>query len=250
MPHGPDGALATVADRFYCPDPPVDGLLILSGAEAHHLARVRRVGLGAVVEVFDGRGSAWRAEVRGLGKERVDLSVLGPAPRGRIAPCSLTLATALPKGDRVDWLVEKATELGVARLVPLLTARSVVDPRGGKLDRLRRYVVEAAKQCGRDRLMDLDSPVPWDQFLHQATPPIRLIAHPGGDPAPTWPRSGPDRAAALAVGPEGGFTAAEVDDARAAGWQPASLGGTLLRIETAGLAGCAVILALAGGTEP
>ena len=235
-----------MADRFYCPDPPVDGRLTLAGDEARHLARVRRVGAGEVVVTFDGRGAAWRAEVRGIGRDRVELAVLGPADPGRVASCDLTLATALPKGDRVDWLVEKATELGVARLMPLLTERSVVDPRAGKLDRLRRLVVEAAKQCGRARLMEIADPAPWPDLVGRDSTPIRLIAHPGGSPASAWPRAGTTRAATLAIGPEGGFTDAEVDAARAAGWVPAGLGATLLRIETAGLAGAAVLLSLAG----
>ena len=235
-----------MADRFFCPVPPIDGRLTLTGDEARHLARIRRVGVGEVVEAFDGRGAAWRAEVRAIARDRVDLAVLGPADPGRVAPCELTLATALPKGERVDWLVEKATELGVARLVPLRTGRSVVDPRAGKIDRLRRLVVEAAKQSGRARLMEIADPLPWPDLLRRDGSPIRLIAHPGGAPATAWPRAGRARAAVLAVGPEGGFTDAEVDAARAAGWLTAGLGATLLRIETAGLAGSAVVLALAG----
>jgi len=236
-----------LADRFFCPEPPIDGRLTLTGDEARHLARVRRVGAGEVVVTFDGRGAAWRAEVRGIGRDRIDLSVLGPADPGGVAPCELTLATALPKGDRVDWLVEKATELGVARLVPLRTERSVVDPRAGKLDRLRRLVVEAAKQSGRARLMEIADPLPWPDLLVRNTAPVRLVAHPGGSPATAWPRADRDRPAVLAVGPEGGFTDGEVDAAHAAGWLPADLGANLLRIETAGLAGAAVVLALAGG---
>src|SRR4051812_23439804 len=142
-----------MADRFYCPDPPVEGFLTLSGDEARHLIRVRRLGPGDVVEVFDGRGTALRAEVAGVGRDRVELAVRGGPLPDRVAPCLLTLATAVPKADRFDWLVEKATELGVARLVPLRTERSVVDPRATKLDRLRRAIIEAAKQCGRNRLM-------------------------------------------------------------------------------------------------
>jgi 16S rRNA (uracil1498-N3)-methyltransferase len=133
-----------LADRFYCPEPPIDGRMTLEGDEARHLIRVRRVGLGEGVEVFDGRGSVYRAEVSGLGRDRVDLTIRGVGPSGRPTACRLTLATAVPKGDRFDWLVEKATELGVARLVPLVTERSVVAPRSAKLDRLRRVIVEAS----------------------------------------------------------------------------------------------------------
>jgi 16S rRNA (uracil1498-N3)-methyltransferase len=236
-----------MADRFYSPDPPIAGRLVLTGDEARHLARVRRLRSGDVVEVFDGRGTAYRAEVTGLGGGRVELAVRGDPLPDRVAPCHLSLATAVPKADRFDWLVEKATELGVARLVPLRTGRSVVDPRSTKLERLRRVIVEAAKQCGRSGLMTLDDPVPWVSFARQESAEVRLVAHPGGEPAASWPRVGRGGRVTLAVGPEGGFDAEEVEAGRAAGWRIVGLGCTLLRIETAGLAGAAVILALATG---
>ena len=114
-------------DRFYCPKPPIDGLAVLEGDEARHLIRVRRVDVGEMVELFDGRGSAYRAKVSSLGRDRVELTITGLSGEGGVARLSLTLATAVPKGERFDWLVEKATELGVSRLIPLVTERSVVD---------------------------------------------------------------------------------------------------------------------------
>jgi 16S rRNA (uracil1498-N3)-methyltransferase len=238
-----------VADRFYCPDPVVDGRLTLTGEEAHHLARVRRVKSGDVVEVFDGRGSAWRAEVQAIQRDRADLVVLGGPLPDRSASCPLTLAAAIPKGDRCDWLVEKATELGIDRLVPLVTERSVVDPRSGKLDRLRRVIVEASKQCGRNRLMVLEPSAPWADYLSEETASTRLVAHPGGRPPSSWAPTALGERVALAVGPEGGFTDVEIAAARDAGWQDVSLGPTLLRIETAGLVGCSMILARVGETR-
>src|SRR3954451_5694044 len=104
-----------MAERFYCPDAATraEGRLELTGDEARHLARVRRVGVGEVVEVFDGRGFASRAEVVSIGKHEVELTPLGPPLPDRESSVHLTLAMAVPKGDRFDWLVEKATELGV-----------------------------------------------------------------------------------------------------------------------------------------
>jgi 16S rRNA (uracil1498-N3)-methyltransferase len=239
-----------VAERFFCPNPPRDGRIRLEGDESHHLSRVRRLGPGDVVEVFDGDGFATRAEVSEAGKGWVELVAVGRPLPDREAACPLTLATAVPKGERFDWLVEKATELGVDRLVPIVTERSVVDPRGAKLDRLRRLIVEASKQCGRNRLMTLDRPLPWTVWLAEGSAAIpRLIAHPGGVSLPSWPRARQGQRAALAVGPEGGFTEAEVEAARSAGWHVVSLGPTLLRIETAGLAGSAAILANCEGSE-
>ncbi|MBX6314173.1 MAG: 16S rRNA (uracil(1498)-N(3))-methyltransferase [Isosphaeraceae bacterium] len=232
-----------MADRFYCPDPPVAGRWTLAGEEARHLARVRRLGAGDLVEVFDGRGMAYRAEVCMVGKDHVELAAVGSPITEPVPGVHLTLATAVPKGERFDWLVEKAVEVGVARLVPLQTERSVVDPRAAKLERLRRLVIEASKQCGRSRLMEIGSPMPLADYLGLEAAPIRLLAHPGGSLAPSWPRGEPGGRAALAIGPEGGFTDAEVAAARAAGWQLVGLGPTILRIETAGLVGAALILA-------
>jgi 16S rRNA (uracil1498-N3)-methyltransferase len=233
-----------VLERFYCPDPLVDGLAILEGDEARHLIRVRRVAVGELVELFDGRGTAYRARVESLGRDRAVLTIEEPAEADRTPRFSLTLATAVPKGERFDWLVEKATELGVARLIPLVTERSVVDPRSAKLDRLRRLIVEASKQCRRNRLMDLEPPKAWNALVVSATETSRLIAHPGGPgmvSAGLLPGSG---SAILAIGPEGGFAEGEVARAVEAGWRPVGLGSTILRIETAALAGCSTILAL------
>jgi 16S rRNA (uracil1498-N3)-methyltransferase len=239
-----------VTERFFCPTRASGGRIRLEGHEARHLSRVRRLGPGALVEVFDGQGWAAQAEVTAVGKEWVELRTLGEFPSDREAACRLTLAAAVPKGERFDWLVEKATELGVIRLVPIVTERSVVDPRAAKLERLRRVVIEASKQCGRNTLMILENPVGWARWLEEA-PQVapRLVAHPGGLPPRHWTKARRGGEAALAVGPEGGFTEDEIAAARGAGWEIASLGVTLLRIETAALAGCAAILALAAEAD-
>ena len=147
-----------MSQRFYCPDPPRDGRYRLPADEARHLARVCRHVLGDRVEIFDGKGFATTAQIVEIGKDSAVLVAQGQPIQELTPPCSLTLATAIPKGDRFDWLVEKATELGVARLIPLVTEHSVVDPRDSKLERLRRTIIEASKQSRRNRLMVLDSP--------------------------------------------------------------------------------------------
>jgi 16S rRNA (uracil1498-N3)-methyltransferase len=204
------------------------------------------------VEVFDGESPlAWPAVVREVAGDRVALEVAGEGVPGREPARPLTLATAVPKGERFDWLVEKAVEVGVARLVPLITARSVVDPRPAKLDRLRRAVVEASKQCGRNRLMRLDPPADFAAYLAAEPAPGRLLAHPGGPAPADWAGTGSQPGpAALAIGPEGGFSEAEVEAARAAGWRVVALGPTLLRIETAAIVGAAIVLAGVGGSGP
>lgn len=219
---------------------------MLEGDEARHLARVRRLGVDCVVEVFDGRGNATAAEVTAVGRDRVELRRIGEPLPDPSPLCRLTLATAVPKGERFDWLVEKATELGVARLVPLITERSVVDPRGAKLDRLRRLSVEASKQCGRNRVLELEAPTPFARLLAESTDNVRILADPKGLSAELWPRAPQGASAVLAIGPEGGFTEAEVAQARESGWTLGRLAPTILRIETAGLAGAAILLSICG----
>jgi 16S rRNA (uracil1498-N3)-methyltransferase len=234
-----------VPARFYCPDPPDDGRLRLGPDEASHLNRVCRLDVGDVVEVFDGRGYATRSRVIALDKNRVELTAVGPPLPERVAPCRLTLASAVSKGDRFDWLVEKATELGVERLIPLMTARSVVEPGSGKLSRLRRTIIEASKQCGRNRLMVLDSPMRWPELIASCRDARRFIADPSGSRVSRVAAIRLGEAVILAVGPEGGFTAAERAMAVESGWYSINFSVNTLRIETAGLVGCAILSARA-----
>jgi 16S rRNA (uracil1498-N3)-methyltransferase len=231
-----------VSARFYCPNPPREGWLRLSADEAKHLSRVCRLTVGDQVEVFDGQGFAANSEIVAIHDDWVDLVVVGTPLLERRPACSLALATAVPKGERFDWLVEKATELGVDRLIPILCERSVVEPRGSKLARLRRTVVEASKQCGRLRLMVLEEPARWTELAASCPESLRLLADRDGSLPRCWPPIAQGQAAILAVGPEGGFTPGERDLARQAGWTGIRLSANTLRIETAALAGCAALL--------
>jgi 16S rRNA (uracil1498-N3)-methyltransferase len=229
-----------VSARFYCPDLPVDGRQRLEGSEARHLSRVCRLGVGDVVEVFDGRGHATRSEVVAVGADWVELNA-GALLSGCLPPCRLTLASAVSKGDRFDWLVEKATELGVERLIPLLCDRSVVEPRSGKLSRLRRSIIEASKQCRRDRLMVLDPPMRWSELAGSSPKFTKFVADPAGVTASRVAAIPHGQSVILAVGPEGGFTVAERQLADQNGWAAISLSVNRLRIETAAIAGCSAL---------
>ncbi len=231
-----------VSARFYCPDCPAEGRQHLGPEEARHLSRVCRLGVGDVVELFDGRGLATRSEVVAVGGDWVELNVVGLPLREHRAPFTLTLATAVPKGDRFDWLVEKATELGVDRLIPIVTERSVVEPGESKLTRLRKSIIEASKQCGRNRLMILESPMRWRSLADSARDSLNFLADPEGLPSGRAPAITAGGSATLAIGPEGGFTASERDLAKLAGWSSISLNANLLRVETAALVGCAILL--------
>ncbi len=235
--------------RFYCPDPPQDGRLRLSPEESRHLTRVCRLGEGDRVEVFDGRGYASCALVLAVRSGCAELVIEGEPIPERRAPCSLTLATSVPKGDRLDWLIEKSTELGVDRLIPLITDRSVVDPRSTKLGRLRRSIIEASKQCRRARLMVLDEPVAWATLVGSFPESRRFLADPDGRPPAHWPSIPRGATVVLAVGPEGGLTVSELDLADQLGWTAMTFGVNTLRIETAGLAGCAALFTRVRETE-
>ncbi|MFO0909316.1 MAG: RsmE family RNA methyltransferase [Isosphaeraceae bacterium] len=231
-----------MSDRFYSPTASKSGAIRLDPEESHHLARVRRLGVGDQVVVFDGQGFATRARVVSISKNTVELEAEGPPLPDHEAEIRLTLAVAPPKGDRFDWLVEKATEIGVSRLVPLLTERCIVDPRPAKLDRLRRTVIESSKQCGRNRLMEISAPCPFAQWIGEGEALPRFLAHPSGQRLPSHERLPLGCSALLAIGPEGGYTDAELDLARAKGWSILGLGSTILRVETAALVGSVQLL--------
>jgi 16S rRNA (uracil1498-N3)-methyltransferase len=222
--------------RFHIPQPWGDTSVLLPAAEAHHLAHVLRMRPGDQAVIFDGAGGEALAEIVEISPASAELKILQRQPATTETPFPVTVASAVPKGDRFRWMVEKLTELGVHRLVPIVTRRSIVDPREGKLDRLRQTIVEASKQCGRSRLMELETPIHWTPFLAGQPPEQRfLVAHPSGEPwDPTRRRL--DRPITVAIGPEGGFTDEEVVAACAAGGELVSLGPRILRIETAAVA--------------
>lgn len=177
-----------MTQRYYCPHLTTATEAVLAGAEAHHLIHVMRLRAGSRVVLFDGSGAEFPAEVCGVKRERVLLKVLARHQVDRELPVSVVLGVAMPKGERQRWLVEKAVELGVARLAPLQCARGVAQATSGALRRWRRVVVEACKQCGRNRLMELSEPLAWPQFVEQAHGATwRLLAHPraADSPGPT-----------------------------------------------------------------
>jgi 16S rRNA (uracil1498-N3)-methyltransferase len=245
-----------MSERYFVDKPISLGRVVLDGPEAHHLIHVMRLKASAQVTLFDGSGSQFAARVERVGRTEVELGILSRDEVDRELPILLVLGVALPKGDRQKWLVEKAVELGVGRLVPLMTARSVARPMQQALERLRRTVIEASKQCGRNRLMEIASPRDWTEFVGTAGDSFRLFAHPGGPRATAvsavraflGSKGTADTAVAqgarvvvLGVGPEGGFTDEEVALAAAAAWQQIDLGPRILRIETAALALAAVV---------
>jgi 16S rRNA (uracil1498-N3)-methyltransferase len=223
-----------MADRYFSDELLQGETAILRGNEAHHLLHVMRAKAGAEIIVFDGQGGEWWAEITKLGRAEVELALKKHRAVERELATDFTLAIALPKGDRQRWLIEKAVELGVSRVIPLTTARSTsagTEPPA----KLCRYVIEASKQCGRNRLLEIAKPQAWGDLAAQEMGGNKLLAHPGGA-AVGEVECRENVPILLAIGPEGGFTDDEVALARQHGWQVLGLGERILRIETAAVA--------------
>jgi 16S rRNA (uracil1498-N3)-methyltransferase len=185
--------------------------------------------------VFDGSGTSWRARVASIGRDDVMLDMGEAVTASRLTRVPLTLAVALPKGERQKWLVEKLTELGVERLVPLATTRGVAEATPAAVERLSRGVIEACKQCGRDGLMQIGGPKGVAEVVGDAgSGAVLLVADRDGAPLQEIATAG-NLVVAL-VGPEGGFTAEELATVEAAGGRRVSLGPHVLRVETAAIA--------------
>lgn len=223
-----------MSQRFFSETPITGAQARLEGDEARHLAGVMRAKVGDELVLFDGSGAEFLARIARLTKHAVEMDIVERREVNREAERALTLAVALPKGERQRWLVEKAVELGVARLIPLETQRGVAEANASALERMRRWVIEASKQCGRNRLMEIASPVAITHLASNADAALRLLAHPGGRALAEF--RGDEASVLIAIGPEGGFAPQEIDELRQGGFQVVGLGPRILRIETAALA--------------
>ena len=232
-----------MSQRFFVESPISHGEATISGSEAHHLLHVMRAKVGDEVVLFDGSGAEFPARIAELGRSDALLTVLARQEISREAARRLTLGVALPKGDRQRWLVEKCVELGVAKLIPLETRRGVAQPEPAALERLRRAVIEASKQCGRNRLMEITSPLKFGDFLRTAPDSaVNLVAHPRTVDVPAMSLRTAlhevdlSATCCVAIGPEGGLADEEVRLALELNWRAVELGSRILRVETAALA--------------
>ena len=230
--------------RFFCPD----GLLPASdmplpAAVAHHAERVLRLAVGDPVTLFDGQGGECAASILAFGKQ--PLARLGPRLAiERESPLQITLVQALASGDKMDWVVQKAVELGVAAVQPVAAERSVLKLAGERADKRvahwQQVAVAACEQSGRNRVPVVGEILPLAKYLARPFDGTRLILAPGADGALAR-KARPGRPVAILIGPEGGWSPAELDLAARAGCAPLALGPRVLRTETAGLAALAAM---------
>ncbi len=221
------------------------GPLRVDGAQAHYLVAVMRIRPGDPVKLFDGSSGEWLGVAASVGKRDVVLDVTKRLREAETVPDLWLCAAPIRKG-RIDWVAEKACELGVARLVPVLTRRTVVDRPNG--ERLRAHMIEAAEQCGRTAVPELAEPVKLAALLRDwpAGRTLFFADETGGVPALAAMRGG-GAAAAILIGPEGGFDADERAAIRAVpGAVGLSLGPRILRADTAAAAAVALWMAAKG----
>ncbi len=230
--------------RFFVPDMSEQGTLWLDENESRHAVAVLRCQLGDHLLAFDGQGGERLCRISAITKKKVELECIAGLDTDRELARPLILIVALPKGDRQKTLIEMATQIGVSALVPLETTRGVAQPTRDSVIRLQRTVIEASKQCGRNRLMEILPPTNVDRLSTDArwqTPfHAKWIAHPY-DESEQWSPATADRPPptspiAIAVGPEGGFTRDEVQRLIQCDWHRISLGKSILRVETAAVA--------------
>lgn len=231
--------------RLFLETPLAPGLLRVDGPQAHYLAGVLRMKTGDPVKLFDGQSGEWLALVTHVGKRELMLDITDRLRAVKTVPDLWLCAAPIRKG-RIDWVAEKACELGVARLVPVLTRRTVVDRLNST--RLRAHMIEAAEQCGRTALPTLAEPVTLAALLEDwpAHRALFFADEQGGAPALAAMQSGP-ACAAILIGPEGGFDDAERALIRAVrGAVAISLGPRILRADTAAAAAVALWMAARG----
>ena len=238
--------------RFYCPPPlPLGGGFDLPPDAAHHAARVLRLRLGDAVEIFDGIGHECRGNIAAISGKRVVVGNITATHTHRESPLQTLLAQALVSSEKMDWVIQKATELGVTEIQPLDTERSVArltaERAAKRLEHWQQVAIAACEQCGRNVLPEIHAPLGimvWLQQIQQATG-AKFILLPDGA-ASLNTQAKPSGKVALLIGAEGGFTQAESDAAQRCGFIPIRMGARVLRTETAAIAGLAALQTLWG----
>jgi 16S rRNA (uracil1498-N3)-methyltransferase len=237
--------------RFYCPQPLTIGATITLPEHVAHHVQVVRLTAGDHLTLFNGEGGEYTATINTVEKKRVTADIKLFEPREVELPYAITLAQALPEASKMDWIIEKAVELGVHAIQPLASQRCVVrlsaERAVKKMQHWQGVIVAASEQSGRNRLTALAEPVDVNQWLQQKDMHVRILLSPRAEQSLSdWARHHPPQSVALMIGPEGGFTDKEEDLAIAQGVLVLAMGPRVLRTETAGLAALATLNAIWG----
>jgi 16S rRNA (uracil1498-N3)-methyltransferase len=233
--------------RFFIDAPLSLGEHQLPEAQAHYISRVLRMAEGDALQVFDGSGFEFRGKLLEIGKKRV-LVQLDEHFAGQIeSPLQIHLGQGLSRGERMDWAIQKATELGVSEITPIFSDRCEVRLKDERADKRllhwRQVAISACEQCGRSRVPVIHPPLLLADWLKQAEAELKLVLHPVAEPLVSHAKPA---TLAFLIGPEGGLSDAEVDQAQDAGFHSARLGPRVLRTETAPVVALAVAQQLWG----
>ena len=233
--------------RFFIDAPLSLGEHDLPETQAHYIGRVLRMAAGDAVQLFDGSGQEYLGQLLEVGKKTVRVSLTEALAGQAESPLHTHLGQGLSRGERMDWAIQKATELGVNVITPIASERCEVrlkDERADKrLAHWRQVAVSACEQCGRSTVPQINPPVTLAEWLAGRDEALKLVLHPVAEPLVSH-----DKPASLAflIGPEGGLSDAEVEQAKDSGFHSARLGPRVLRTETAPVVALAVAQQLWG----
>jgi len=238
--------------RFYLPQPLAIGQLVqLPDTVAHHIS-VLRLAPGALITLFNGEGGEYSAVLDQVEKRRASVEIKTHTARETELPFGITLAQALPEASKMDWIIEKAIELGVSAIQPLAAQRCVVRLSAERADKKMAHwqaiIASASERCGRNHLARLGEPQDYKQWITQQDMHRRIILTPRAEQSlADWARHQSPQAVTLVIGPEGGLSEAEEEQALRHGALALAMGPRILRTETAGLAAAAILSAQWGG---
>jgi len=237
--------------RFFDPQPLTVGAVVALPEHIVHHIRVLRLGLDDIITLFNGQGGEYTATLATIDKKHAAAEIKAFSPREAELPYVIKLAQALPEAAKMDWIIEKAVELGVNAIQPLAAQRCVMrlsaERAKKKVEHWQGIIASAAEQCGRNRLAHLAEPMDFHHWIERKELHPRILLSPRADQSlADWARHQPPQSVTLVIGPEGGFTDREEDAAMAQGAMMLSVGQRVLRTETAGLAAISALNALWG----
>ena len=220
--------------RFHIAAPLSLGQHALPEEQAHYIGRVLRHGVGDAVQLFDGSGQEYLGQLIEVGKKSVRVELTEQLPGQPDSPLRVHLGQGLSRGERMDWAIQKATELGVAEITPIVSERCEVRLKDERADKRmahwRQVAISACEQCGRSVLPIFHPPISLADWLTQVSADLKLVLHPVAEP---WASHPQPQSLAFLIGPEGGLSDNEVNQAKAQGFHAARLGPRVLRTETA-----------------